>query len=158
MLRGLFPLRSFCIVDFVYGQFLIPYQPCCVRNRFFIFLFLICIMDYYIVISPQILTINTGPQLFAILQKMRPPLEKIFRTQHKNYSYCQIGSIITFPSCVKCKRDLLKKHLLQIFGNSYRPSAQPREVRFFFLTPPLIPPPTPKRDFLTTQYFAFKGQ
>ena len=158
MLRGLFPLRSFCIVDFVYGQFLIPYQPCCVRNRFFILLFLICIMDYYIVISPQILTINTGPQLFAILQKMRPSLENIFHTQHKNYSYCQIGSIITFPSCVKCKGKLLGNLLLQIFGNSQRPSAQPREVRKKFLTPPPTPPPTSKRVFLTTQYFAFKGQ
>ena len=158
MLRGLFPLRSFCIVDFVYGQFLIPYQPCCVRNRFFIFLFLICIMDYYVVVSPQILTINTGPQLFAILQKMRPPLENIFPTQHKNYSYCQIGSIITFPSCVKCKGNLLGNLLLQIFGNSQRPSAQPWEVRIFFLTPLPTSSPTPKRDFLTTQYFAFKRQ
>ena len=105
-------LRRFQIIIIYFFFSLITYLLYGLWNTFSNFVFIMCIIYHYIIISPWILTINIVPQLFAIWLKIRLPLLKVVHRPYKAYCSGYIGSTNTSPSPFMCNMCVLGKLLL----------------------------------------------
>ena len=70
-------LSRFQIIMITFFLFVITYLPCRVWNRFSNVVFLMCIMDHYIIISPWILTINTVYSIICHFTKNKASVRKV---------------------------------------------------------------------------------